>query len=115
MNRRQLLKLLLTGGAGLTLDLDRLLWIPNTKKIFLPTKSGLTTSQIIEAEFNRIIPHIERLFERDDTFYQVLQGGAAINANRDFTIPLEIKPKDIDWGKALILEGFDKNGKKDIS
>lgn len=37
MNRRELLRLLTTGLVGYQLDLDRLLWIPGAKKIFLPS------------------------------------------------------------------------------
>jgi len=94
MKRREFLKLLGTGVAGLVvgseLDLDRLLWVPNTKKIFLPSRTGLTESQIIAAEFERIVPHIQRLFERDNLFYQVLDGGMHIRADRDFRIPIDL-------------------------
>ena len=36
LNRRQLLKLLLSGVAGSIVDTDQLLWTPNTKTIFIP-------------------------------------------------------------------------------
>lgn len=36
MNRRELLKLLSLGVVGHTLDIDRLLWVPGEKTIFLP-------------------------------------------------------------------------------
>lgn len=99
MNRRQLLKLLVSGVAGLVvdaeLDLDRLLWVPNTKKIFLPTKSGLTVSQIIEIEYNRIIPKLHMLFERDDTFYTTLQRTSVpVTSDRAMRIPLILGEKN---------------------
>lgn len=37
MRRRDLLKLIVSGVVGHTLDIDRLLWEPNRKTIFLPT------------------------------------------------------------------------------
>lgn len=37
MNRRELLKFISLGVIGHTLDLDKLLWIPGEKKIFLPS------------------------------------------------------------------------------
>lgn len=93
MNRRQFLELLIAGGVGLTLDPDRLLWVPNQKKIFIPSGKILTESQIIAAEWNRILPHVRHLFERDDTFYHMLDDGSEISANRPFIIPLQITDK----------------------
>lgn len=61
-----------------TLDIDKLLWVPGQKTIFLPPINeyskiiGLTHSQIIAMELERITPHIKSLFERDDMFYRVL-------------------------------------------
>jgi hypothetical protein len=74
MNRRAFLRLLASGVVGHTLDIDRLLWVPGQKTIFLPTEhhTGLTTSQIVAIELERIMPHIRNLFERDDTFYRLL-------------------------------------------
>lgn len=37
MNRRQLLKLITFGVVGHTLDIDRLLWVPGQKTIFIPS------------------------------------------------------------------------------
>jgi hypothetical protein len=37
MNRRQLLKLLVSGVVGSTIDVDRLLWTPGTRTIFIPS------------------------------------------------------------------------------
>ncbi len=74
MNRRQFLRILATGVAGLELDIDRLLWVPGAKTIFLPNEfhTGLTQSQIVALELNRIMPKIAMLFERDDTFYALI-------------------------------------------
>jgi hypothetical protein len=74
VNRRAFLRILALGVVGHELDIDRLLWVPGSKTIFLPTKvhRGLTESQIIALEMARIAPKIASLFERDDTFYRIL-------------------------------------------
>jgi len=76
--RRHFLKLLTLGVAGLhvkEIDVDRLLWVPGQKKIFLPpspVSSGMSYQQIIDLELQRVLPHIRTLFERDDNFYRIL-------------------------------------------
>lgn len=37
MTRRELLKLISAGVIGSTVDIDKLLWIPGRKKIFIPS------------------------------------------------------------------------------
>lgn len=71
VNRRAFLRILALGVVGHELDIDRLLWVPGSKKIFIPSP-GLTNSQIIAAEWARIAPKISSLFERDMTFYRIL-------------------------------------------
>lgn len=39
MNRRKFLELFALGVAGHTLDIDRLLWVPGQKTIFVPTQA----------------------------------------------------------------------------
>src|SRR3982750_2842246 len=97
MDRRQLLKILLSGAAGHILDLDRLLWIPNTKKIFLPSVTRLTESQIIAVELQRIIPHIRNLFDRDDTFYSLLNSSRSAErvSKRDLDVPLIVSSEKL--------------------
>lgn len=71
MNRRAFLRLLATGVVGYELDVDKLLWQPGVKTIFIP-KPGLTESQIIAIEMERILPNIKSLFDRSDTFYKLI-------------------------------------------
>jgi hypothetical protein len=111
MNRRQLLKLLASGVVGSTLDVDRLLWVPGAKTIFLPTTIVRPSdAAILALELQRIIPHIKDMFERDSVFYQRLEGGKVEIAGKNIefpfsymekgkkvTVPLIIKPGDIDW------------------
>lgn len=78
MNRRNFLMLLSTGVLGHTLDLDRLLWIPRAKTIFLPPIKRLTTAEIIAIEMERIVPSFKKIFDDDSILYQNL-------SNRDIT------------------------------
>lgn len=88
MNRRRFLHTLLSGVAGSILshelDIDRLLWIPGQRTIFLPSEypwihdpSGLAQKEIIsliaQMELERIVPKIKMLFERDNTFYEAIR------------------------------------------
>jgi hypothetical protein len=100
MNRRDFLRgLLMSSVAAYTLDIDKLLWVPGQKKIFIPDNKIISASQIVALEMERIVPHIHHLFEMDNIFYQKLYDGSVIEANRDFRMPLVIKPGNIDWSK----------------
>ena len=95
VNRRAFLRILALGVVGHELDIDRLLWVPGAKKIFLPTKSGLTESQIIALELERIAPKIATLFERDNTFWQLInKKELPLVSSRDMRIPLTMEKKN---------------------
>lgn len=96
MNRRSFLKLIAAGAAAETLDLDKLLWIPGQKTIFLPTLREPSISEILVLEYERILPEIARLFERDDTFYKIIKKGSEVVNSRPMRIPLIIKPGSYD-------------------
>jgi hypothetical protein len=81
MNRRQLLKLLGLGVIGHTLDVDRLLWVPGAKKIFIPEPRE---AQIIAIELERVLPKVKELFERDIYFFQNLKLAGRIT---DISLP----------------------------
>lgn len=72
MNRRELLKLLALGVIDHTLDIDKLLWMPGEKIIFLPPTKILTESDIIRIELERVLPKLKSLFDRDDFFYKYI-------------------------------------------
>jgi hypothetical protein len=73
MNRRELLKLIALGIVGHELDIDRLLWIPGQKTIFIPPETkSLTLSQIVDLEMKRMLPYVKQMFERDDMFYRAI-------------------------------------------
>ena len=93
MNRREWLKLILSGAAGLALDPEKLLWVPGQKTIFIPSGKILTYSQIVSMEYARIIPHLNNVFERDDMFYKVIKSTKITNISlREMRIPLIIRP-----------------------
>jgi len=92
VNRRNFLRLVASGLAASTLDIDKLLWIPGEKTIFLPSLHRLTYSQILDAELNRILPKIPMLFERDDAFYAAIKRNTPIVSSRSMRIPLIIRP-----------------------
>ena len=54
MNRRELLKLLALGVVGHTLDVDRLLWVPGQKTIFLPTLITPSDSELLALELAKM-------------------------------------------------------------
>lgn len=93
MNRRDLLKFLLTAPIAATLDVEKLLWIPGEKTIFLPPIHRLTESQIVALEIERMMPKVRYLFEKDDTFYKMIVNGCSeVISDKQIRIPLIIKP-----------------------
>jgi len=99
MNRRELFKLLSAGLVGHALDIDKLLWIPGQKTIFLPSIHKVTLNDIIAIELERVLPQIRMLFERDNTFYTLLEKKIIpAVSSRQMRIPLIIEPGK-DWNK----------------
>ena len=93
MNRRELLKLLLSGAAGYALDVDRLLWVPGVKKIFIPS-GNISISSIVDIELKRITPKMISLFERDDTFYRTMKNQKSpLVSSRLMRIPLSLEDR----------------------
>lgn len=87
INRRTLLKWMLTTPLALTMDVEKLLWIPNQsivvpsqyvplREIFYGGACGggktLTAYKIYEMERERILPHLKELFEKSSLFYASL-------------------------------------------
>ena len=94
MNRRQLLKTLVAGLATTVIDPEKLLWVPGEKKIFI--LNGIrrpTEAEILALEWERVIPQIRNLFERDSYFYsQIAKRDVEKISDRSMRIPLIIKP-----------------------
>lgn len=92
-DRRFFLRLIASGALGATLDVDKLLWIPGQKKIFLPPLPRLnilSNVEIVAMELERILPHMKSLFERDDIFYRTIS---------EMRLPLEIRPGGFQFGE----------------
>lgn len=70
--RREFLKLLALGAIGLELDVDKLLWIPGQKKIFIPS-TRIRFEEIIELEMKRILPLLHNFLTRDNLLYETLE------------------------------------------
>lgn len=80
------------GVAGMQLDPEELLWVPGAKKIFImDVPRGMSTSEIIALEMQRIVPKIRDLFERDDLFYAHLKETKNVEGGRKITIPLNFR------------------------
>ena len=112
MNRRQLLKLLVSGVVAPMIDPEQLLWTPNRKTYFVldgvTGRSGITYSEIVAAEYARVMPRVRALFERDDMFYaNIAKRDVEVVSTREIRIPLTLRPYedgDIEWNKALIIK-----------
>lgn len=70
LTRRDFLRLIALGVVAQELDIERLLWVPGEKTIFLPSNPTISLSQIVAMEIERMLPKIRTLFERDDIFYR---------------------------------------------
>lgn len=93
MDRRSLLRLIASGLVGTTLDVDKLLWVPGQKTIFLPPViHRLTISEIIAMEMERIRPRLADLFQRDDLFYTMIESRNQSVTGRAMRVPLVVKP-----------------------
>ena len=96
MNRRSFLRLLVIGAIAETIDVERLLWIPGQKTIFLPkTIHHPSYSEIVALELERMVPHIKVLFERDSIFYNLLEKEPCDISTRPFSIPINVIPKTV--------------------
>lgn len=90
-NRRQFIRQLLSVGlvSQFDLDLDKLLWIPGAKKIFLPS---LSYNDILTSEIEHILPHLTHIFENDSAFYTLIKSrDIEIINGRPLAIPLHFK------------------------
>lgn len=81
-SRRDFLKKLIASGLStqLNFDLDKLLWVPGAKTIFLPSPS-ISYSDIVALEMERILPHLRNIFDRDDLFYKLISNRPELKAS----------------------------------
>ena len=75
MDRRKFIQMIAAGSIAATFDVEKLLWLPGEKKIFIPSPQIVNPSDIsyiIAEELERMIPQIRKLFERDNTFFSYI-------------------------------------------
>lgn len=89
-SRRAFLKLLAMGVIGHELDIDKLLWVPGEKTIFLPSPIYHPSySEIIAIEWDKVRGKVMDIFERDDIFYKAIKARAEMEISiREISIPL---------------------------
>jgi len=91
MQRREFLRLLAWSVPALNLDLDKLLWVPGQKKIFLPSPS-LSIADIVACELMHILPYLQYAFEKDDDLYQTIKNRKTLSViGPEIRIPLRMK------------------------
>jgi hypothetical protein len=97
MNRRSFFKASIAALAGLAIDPEELLWVPSRSRIFVPSNLiRPNISEIVALEMERMLPYVRTLFERDDTFYSILQKKTTIGRTGDIRIPLSFTPGEIN-------------------
>lgn len=82
MDRRSFIRSILSLAATSVLDVDKLLWLPGQKTIFLPSQSQIdfvahtgrvvNYSAIIELEIRRVTALAPSLFDNDKRLYETL-------------------------------------------
>lgn len=76
MNRRAFLQLLSSGAVAYTLDVDKLLWIPGQKTIFLPPEGKiLSYTTILDTHLHLYHNIVKDIFKQDDLFYKAIHKG----------------------------------------
>lgn len=94
LSRRDFIKLLASGAAAYELDLDRLLWMPGQKTIFIPPDSQtMSLSQIVAIEIERMIPKVRSMFERDNKFYHAMVSELKFTTEITTKVPISYDKK----------------------
>lgn len=74
IDRRKFLQILGGSTASLyALDLDKLLWVPGGKKIFLPPEQRLIyASEVYMAEFSHMLDTLHEIYNSDNLLYKII-------------------------------------------
>jgi len=74
MNRRRFIQLVTSSAVSVyALDLDKLLWVPGEKTIFIPPPRKLIyASEVVSVELDRVMKIVGSLFEKDNLLYEIL-------------------------------------------
>lgn len=90
-NRRDFLKYLLSTPIAMQLDVERLLWVPKAQIVVPAVRTVYSIDAIIAAEIERVGRLLPHLFDRDDFFYQIINGpDIQVVGKSSFNIPLEL-------------------------
>lgn len=93
MNRRSFLMKLGAGMFGAlvvrpTIDVNQIFQV-GTEYFKVTSRQVFTETDIVAAELERMIPHFQRLFERDDKFYSMIKSKTMETlSNREMKIPI---------------------------
>jgi hypothetical protein len=75
--RRDFLKYLLATPIAASLDVEKMLWIPEKTIFVMPPRlhqiAYISDAQIIAIELERVIPKIREMFDRNDLFFDVVK------------------------------------------
>lgn len=95
VTRRRFLRSLLATPLAASLDVEKLLWIPN-QTIAVPTITVPTISMadIVALEMERMQGKVARLFERDTLFYANITSAKpnSLVSIRGIRVPLTVRP-----------------------
>jgi hypothetical protein len=74
VNRRRFLQIVSSSAvSAYAFDLDRLLWVPGQKTIFIPPERKLIfASEVAAIELERVYRVVKELFDKDNILYKVL-------------------------------------------
>lgn len=98
-NRRDFLKILLSTPIAATLDVEKLLWVPDKTIIVLPPNAVFNFDQIMWETYIKCTRRIGELFNNDDLFYNQIQAAPVeVKADeREFCVPLIVKPSSKEY------------------
>ena len=105
MDRRHFIRLLGLGTGALLVPepIRKYFFFGGVK--YRVRKGGISTSQIVALEMERILPKVRSLFERDDLFYaQIAKSDVNRVSSRTMRIPLEIKDPHVNLSSGLIID-----------
>lgn len=73
MDRRDFLKYMLSTPVAMTLDVEKLLWIPGEKTIFLPPAPSITMDEVFLIHDTTYGSEISKMFYANNKFYEILK------------------------------------------